>query len=43
VRLKSVTLSRKTYRPAALNVALVESDVGLVKLTVPGPLTFDHA
>src|SRR5438445_6846766 len=40
---ESFALSRKTYEPGFVNETEVASDVGLVKLATPGPLTCVHA
>src|SRR6059036_313050 len=42
VRALSETVNRTTYTPLALNVAVVLSALGLLNVTVPGPLTLLH-
>ena len=39
---ESLTVTLSVYAPTALNVALVSSEFGFEKVTVPGPLTLDH-
>src|SRR6185295_9431696 len=41
-RFLSLAVSRKTYVPAAENVAVVLSAAAFANVTVPGPLTLDH-
>ena len=38
----SVAVSRSTYIPAAEKLAVMLSALTLPKVTVPGPLNFDH-
>lgn len=40
---ESFPVSRRTYVPAAENVAEPVTALGALKVTVPGPLTLDHA